>query len=97
MSLFGGPTQFDGLGVIFDAAPTQPLLPRSDRRNWASTDMHHGLGATGGVVSGIMDDGTGHWLDTVPLKDTDEASYLGKAVGECEGECSLPGSWACVL
>lgn len=92
VSLFGYRTAFDGLGVIFDTSPTQPLYPRSDRRNWdpsAQTDAHHGLGAGGGVVSGVLDDGSGgKWLepDGRELKIDDEASYLDKAIGECEGE-----------
>lgn len=94
VSMFGSRTQFDGLGVIFDTSPTQPLYSRSDRRNWASTDMHHGLGASSGVVSGVLDDGSGQWLepDTRVMKAEDEAAYLEKAIGECEGEveCCAP-------
>ena len=88
VSLFGSHIAFDGLGVVFDTMPTQPLLPRSDRRNWdTNSDIHRGLGVNGGVVSGILDDGTGGWLepDSRVMKGSDEAFYLEKAFGECEG------------
>ncbi|ORY81781.1 concanavalin A-like lectin/glucanase domain-containing protein [Leucosporidium creatinivorum] len=90
VSLFGYRTSFDGLGVIFDTSPTQPLYARSDRKTWdpsEQTDAHHGLGAGGGVVSGVLDDGSGgKWLEPSgrELKIDDEASYLNSAIGECE-------------
>ncbi|GAA5919760.1 hypothetical protein JCM6882_003758 [Rhodosporidiobolus microsporus] len=87
VSLFGSRTSFDGLGIVFDSSPTSPLLRRSDPRNFAD---HHAaaqgvVGATG-VVSGIMDDGMGKWLDKEGriTKGEEEAAYLERAVGECE-------------
>jgi len=85
VSLFGNkPFGFDGLGVIFDTSPGSPVFARSDKRNWA-TDQARGVGTTG-VVSGIMDDGSGNWLEPSGrvMRGEDEASYLGKAIGECE-------------
>jgi hypothetical protein len=84
-SLFGSRTKFDGLGVIFDTSPTQPLYRRSDSRNYATADQLYGVGNSG-VVSGILDDGTGTWLesDARVLKGEDEAAYLEKAIGDCE-------------
>ena len=96
VSLFGSRVQFDGLGVVFDTSPTQPLFSRSDKRNWdpsLMTDQHHGVGAAGGVVSGIMDDGTGKFLEPQDrlMSTGEEAAYLERAIGECEGElASLP-------
>ncbi|KAM0791212.1 hypothetical protein ACM66B_005693 [Microbotryomycetes sp. NB124-2] len=87
VSLFGSKTAFDGLGIVFDTMPTQPLFRRSDKRNWEfAEDSHHGLSTSGGVVSGLMDDGTGNWLepDNRKMSGTDEAAYLEKAIGECE-------------
>ncbi|KAK4053879.1 hypothetical protein OIO90_003716 [Microbotryomycetes sp. JL221] len=87
VSLFGSKTSFDGLGIIFDTMPTQPLYRRSDHRNWdPPTDSHHGLSANGGVVSGLLDDGSGGWLepDNRKMSPSDEAAYLEKAIGECE-------------
>lgn len=85
VSLFGYKTTFDGLGIIFDTSPTTPLYPRADSRNWG--DDLPGVG-TSGVVSGLLDDGTGEgkWLEANKrvLKDGEEAAYLDKAVGECE-------------
>lgn len=54
-------------------------------------NAHHGVGAAGGVVSGILDDGSGKWLEPEGrvLKDEDEAAYLEKAIGECEGVCGV--------
>jgi hypothetical protein len=39
-----------------------------------------------GVVSGILDDGTGHWLDPVDreMGPNDEAAYFEKTIGECD-------------
>ncbi|CEQ39471.1 SPOSA6832_01012, partial [Sporobolomyces salmonicolor] len=84
VSLFGSRTSFDGLGVIFDTSPNAPLWKRSDKRNTAG-DQPWGVG-TSGVVSGIMDDGNGAWLDRDDrvMKSEEEASYLEKAIGECE-------------
>ncbi|KAK4048355.1 hypothetical protein OIV83_004877 [Microbotryomycetes sp. JL201] len=87
VSLFGSKTAFDGLGIVFDTMPTQPLYRRSDSRNWEfAEDSHHGLSTSGGVVSGLLDDGTGKWLepDNRKMSATDEAAYLEKAIGECE-------------
>ncbi|GAA5865817.1 hypothetical protein JCM1840_006260 [Sporobolomyces johnsonii] len=84
VSLFGSRTSFDGLGVIFDTSPNAPVWKRSDKRNTAG-DQPWGVG-TSGVVSGIMDDGNGGWLDRDDrvMKSEEEASYLEKAIGECE-------------
>ncbi|GAA6040909.1 hypothetical protein JCM8097_003182 [Rhodosporidiobolus ruineniae] len=88
ISLFGSRTKFDGLGVIFDSSPTAPLLRRSDPRNIPDhhqAQLDERVGATG-VVSGIMDDGSGGWLDKEGrvIKGEEEAAYLERAVGECE-------------
>ncbi|GAA6060111.1 hypothetical protein JCM10212_003519 [Sporobolomyces blumeae] len=84
VSLFGSRIAFDGLGVVFDTSPNAPLWKRSDPR---LTEQDHpwGVGASG-VVSGIMDDGTGGWLDKNDrqMKNEDEAAYLERAIGECE-------------
>ncbi|BGP48211.1 hypothetical protein JCM10450v2_004083 [Rhodotorula kratochvilovae] len=88
VSLFGARTTFDGLGVIFDAAPTAPIYRRSDARNLAGDAEHQSWGVSAtGVVSGIIDDGTQSWLDAergAGPKGDEEAAYLDKAVGECE-------------
>ncbi|KAI5481928.1 Legume-like lectin [Pseudohyphozyma bogoriensis] len=83
VSLFGFNNGFDGLGIIFDTSPTSPLHARSDKRNWEEGVL--GVAAAG-VVSGIMDDGKGDWMEPKKrvFKDDDEAAYLEKAVGECE-------------
>lgn len=85
-SLFGSRTKFDGLGVIFDTAPKAPLYRRSDPRNWAG-DAPFGV-SNSAVVSGILDDGSGEWLEpdkrVMGGEDNDEAAYLEKAIGECE-------------
>ncbi|GAA5820470.1 hypothetical protein JCM11251_005638 [Rhodosporidiobolus azoricus] len=87
VSLFGSRTSFDGLGIVFDSSPTSPLLRRSDPRNFA--DHHQAaqghVGATG-VVSAVMDDGLGGWLDKEGriTKGEEEAAYLERAIGECE-------------
>lgn len=84
ISLFGNKITFDGLAVIFDTSPSTPLLPRSTQDN----DEEVYTGAA--VVSGIMDDGTGKWLDTIGKdgrvvhEEKEEASYLATAVGACE-------------
>lgn len=86
VSLFGNRAAgFDGLGVVFDTSPGSPVFPRSDTRNWATAEQSHGVGATG-VVSGIMDDGSGSWVEPKGrvMRGEDEADYLTKAVGECE-------------
>lgn len=86
MSFFGGRTSFDGLGIVFDSAPTAPVWRRSDARNLAGDAEHEtwGVGATG-VVSGVIDDGTQKWLDADRRGEgDDEAAYLEKAFGECE-------------
>lgn len=51
-------------------------------------DQHHGVGAAGGVVSGLMDDGTGKFLEPQDriMSGEEEAHYLERAIGECEGE-----------
>ncbi|GAA5991265.1 hypothetical protein JCM11641_000405 [Rhodosporidiobolus odoratus] len=87
VSLFGSRASFDGLGIVFDSSPSSPLLARSSSRNLP--DHHHpavGAVAATGVVSGIMDDGSGGWLDkeTRVIKGEEEAGYLERAVGECE-------------
>ncbi|GAA5832453.1 hypothetical protein JCM3766R1_003081 [Sporobolomyces carnicolor] len=84
VSLFGSRIAFDGLGVVFDTSPNAPLWKRSDPR-LTEQDQPWGVGASG-VVSGIMDDGTGGWLDKNDrvLKKDDEAAYLERAIGECE-------------
>ncbi|KAM0752451.1 concanavalin A-like lectin/glucanase [Meredithblackwellia eburnea MCA 4105] len=88
VSLFGYRTQFDGLGIVFDTSPNSPLYLRSDSRNWEIKDTSSvGMGVgTSGVVSGILDDGTGSWIEPKGrvMKEDDEAAYLDKAVGECE-------------
>lgn len=88
VSLFGSREKFDGLGIVFDSAPTAPLFKRSDPRNLADHhESHQGIIGATGVVSGIMDDGSGGWLDKSGriMKSTDEeAGYLERAVGECE-------------
>ncbi|SGY22836.1 BQ5605_C019g08864 [Microbotryum silenes-dioicae] len=83
-SLFGSRTTFEGLGVIFDTSPAAPLYRRTQIKNLASS-MSYGVG-TSGVVSGIMDDGHGRWLDpdSRDIKQDEEAGYLAKAFGECE-------------
>ena len=88
VSLFGGRTSFDGLGVIFDSAPTAPVWRRSDPRNLIGDAEHEtwGVGATG-VVSGVIDDATQKWLDSERgsgPEGEEEAAYLDKAFGECE-------------
>ncbi|KAL8280013.1 hypothetical protein RQP46_007594 [Phenoliferia psychrophenolica] len=85
VSLFGYKTSFDGLGVIFDTSPTAPVFSRSDAHNFGLGGEGAGVGSSG-VVSGIMDDGTGEWLEPKgrKMKDDDEAAYLDKAIGECE-------------
>ncbi|GAA6016735.1 hypothetical protein JCM11491_000224 [Sporobolomyces phaffii] len=84
VSLFGSRIAFDGLGVVFDTSPNAPLWKRSDPR-LTEQDQPWGVGASG-VVSGIMDDGTGGWLDKHDraMKKDDEAAYLERAIGECE-------------
>ncbi|GAA5894201.1 legume-like lectin family protein [Sporobolomyces salmoneus] len=84
VSLFGSRIAFDGLGVVFDTSPNAPLWKRSDPR-LTEQDQPWGVGSSG-VVSGIMDDGTGGWLDKNDrvLKKDDEAAYLERAIGECE-------------
>ncbi|SCV71830.1 BQ2448_4524 [Microbotryum intermedium] len=83
-SLFGSRTSFEGLGIIFDTSPAAPLYRRTQIKNLASS-MSYGVGMTG-VVSGIMDDGHGGWLDadSRDIKQDEEAGYLEKAFGECE-------------
>ncbi|GAA5876000.1 hypothetical protein JCM8547_000674 [Rhodosporidiobolus lusitaniae] len=88
VSLFGSRVSFDGLGILFDSSPSSPLFRRSDPRNLADHhEAHEGrIGATG-VVSGILDDGKGGWLDRegrVMKGSEEEAGYLERAVGECE-------------
>ncbi|GAA6026718.1 hypothetical protein JCM8202_002034, partial [Rhodotorula sphaerocarpa] len=85
VSFFGARTSFDGLGIIFDTAPTSPVWRRSDQLNHPDLVALGSVGASG-VVSGILDDASQSWLDPegqVP-KGEDEAAYLGKAIGECE-------------
>jgi len=84
VSLFGSRIAFDGLGIVFDTSPNAPLWKRSDPR-LTEQDQPWGVGASG-VVSGIMDDGTGGWLDKNDrqMKKDDEAAYLERAIGECE-------------
>ncbi|GAA5882441.1 hypothetical protein JCM16303_001734 [Sporobolomyces ruberrimus] len=84
VSLFGSRIAFDGLGIVFDTSPNAPLWKRSDPR-LTEQDQPWGVGASG-VVSGIMDDGTGGWLDKNDrvLKKDEEAAYLERAIGECE-------------
>lgn len=59
-----------------------PVYRRSDSRNW---DNVVGMGSSG-VVSGLLDDGTGSWLD--PEEKTraadEEANYLSSSFAECE-------------
>ncbi|GAA5925140.1 uncharacterized protein JCM15063_004934 [Sporobolomyces koalae] len=84
VSLFGSRIAFDGLGVVFDTSPNAPLWKHSDPR-LTEQDQPWGVGASG-VVSGIMDDGTGGWLDKNDrvMAKGDEAGYLERAIGECE-------------
>lgn len=84
VSFFGQSTNFDGLGIVFDSAPSAPLLARSDTAGWT-------FGADGtGVISAVIDDGkTGNrWFDSYKAgqkrEKTQEAAYLQKVVGECE-------------
>ncbi|KAK4702502.1 hypothetical protein P7C70_g3723, partial [Phenoliferia sp. Uapishka_3] len=84
VSFFGYQTQFDGLGIVFDTSPTSPVFARSDSHNWVGTTT--GVVGSSGVVSGILDDGSGMWLEPKGrvMKDDEEAAYLDKAIGECE-------------
>jgi hypothetical protein len=34
VSFFGQSVNFDGLGIVFDSAPSAPLLPRSNPAGW---------------------------------------------------------------
>lgn len=84
VSFFGQSTKFDGLGIIFDASPTAPVLPRSQPAGWP-------FGAhTSGVISALMDDGSaGSALfddfKTGQKRDSaQEAKYIERAAGECE-------------
>ena len=86
VSLFGYKTSFDGLGIVFDTSPTSPVYSRSDAHGFGLGAQGSGVGSSG-VVSGIMDDGTGgEWLEPKgrQMKGDDEATYLDKAIGECE-------------
>ncbi|BGP16210.1 hypothetical protein JCM10213_007067 [Rhodosporidiobolus nylandii] len=90
LSLFGSRVSFSGLGIIFDSSPSMPLFARSSARNLPSHHSHPpsaGVGLTG-VVSGILDDATGGFLDKEGRQfrggEEEEAGYLERAVGECE-------------
>lgn len=80
MSFFGGPTSFDGLGVVFDTQPYSPISLRSDRKHWPPSESGHGADEWS-VVSGVMDDGQGHtrWVEDKTrsqFSQEDEAAYL---------------------
>lgn len=73
-----------GLGIVFDTSPGTPLHMRSDAQDWGGK-MHTGAA----VVSGILDDGTGYWVDTkveaeIGSTGVPEAAYLSAAAGACE-------------
>ena len=88
VSFFGYQAPFEGLGVIFDTAASQPVYKRSDKAGYA---VQEPAGADAmGVISGVMDDGTGDWLESEQSRATPEgqalaeARYLERSVGECE-------------
>lgn len=80
VSFFGGPTSFDGLGVVFDSQPFSPVTLRSDRKHWDPEESGHGADEWS-IVSGVMDDGKGHtrWIEDKrksEFDEDDEAAYL---------------------
>ncbi|KAH9825140.1 concanavalin A-like lectin/glucanase domain-containing protein [Melampsora americana] len=88
VSFFGGPTNFDGLGVIFDNQPFSPVTLRSDRIHWSANESGHGADEWA-IVSGVMDDGQGHtkWIEDKPRSEfhaEDEAAYLRHVIGDCQ-------------
>ncbi|KAG0146019.1 hypothetical protein CROQUDRAFT_723112 [Cronartium quercuum f. sp. fusiforme G11] len=88
VSFFGGPTSFDGLGVVFDTQPFSPVTLRSDRKHWASNESGYGADEWG-IVSGVMDDGQGHtrWVEDKRRSEFDEdgeAEYLNHVIGDCQ-------------
>lgn len=102
-SFFGARSSFDGLGIVFDAAATKPLLARSQYRaeDAAPTLVTAGADAVG-VVAALVDDGSGGgrkgsgFLNVPTDEAKPEARYLDNSQDECEaGFRNAPGLvWA---
>lgn len=92
VSFFGYKAPFEGLGVIFDTAPSSPLYRRSEKKGYATDEYGQSIAGadSAGVISGMLDDGTGDWLETPEFRASTagqafhEAKYLDNSQGECE-------------
>ncbi|GAA99749.1 uncharacterized protein L969DRAFT_87400 [Mixia osmundae IAM 14324] len=88
ISFFGNGRRFEGLGVVLDTSPTQPLFPRSDARTWTPAkypDVDPGPEPVGKVV-GLLDDGSTDWIHQSSGEkgqDGSTLSYINNAFGDC--------------